>query len=107
MGSVTAPLVALVAVGLLALLLRWACAPGRSLVARTPRRGAPTDYGLLVPVATPADMATGRAWCALLAGHGVRASLAYTQAGLRVLVWPDEADTARRLLGAGGRAPGD
>src|SRR3954454_18028294 len=51
------PVVAFAMVGLLVLLLRWAFSRGSSLVAAPPRPGAPDDYGLLVPVASPASFA--------------------------------------------------
>lgn len=96
---VFAPLVAFAAVGVLALLLRWAFGHGTSVVAIPVRPGRPDDYGLLVPVAAPADDAAGEALRRRLSEHGVRVTLARTRDGTRVLVFPDDADLARRLLG--------
>jgi hypothetical protein len=96
------PLVALAALGLLMLLLRWTFRRGHSLVAPRPRAGAPDDYGLLVPVAAPATFAEAELIRARLVGQGLRATLAPTTEGPRVLVFADEARMARALL----RGPG-
>jgi hypothetical protein len=85
-------------VGVLALLLRWAFGHGRSLVAPRPRPGHPEEYGLLVAVAVPDDPAAGEAAVRRLAAAGVRATLAPTKDGLRLMVFADDADHARRLL---------
>jgi hypothetical protein len=92
------PAIALVAVALLVLLLRWTFRRGGSLVERTPRRGPASDYGLLVPVAAPATFAEAELIRARLVGHGVRATLAPTTDGPRVLVFREEAAVARALL---------
>jgi hypothetical protein len=90
----------LVLVGVLTLLLRWVWTPrrGRSLVPRTPRRGAPDEYGLLVPVAAPADDAETSRLTARLDRAGIRWTLVDTTQGRRLMVWPDSAPSARRLL---------
>ncbi|MFC1429895.1 hypothetical protein ACEZDB_04390 [Streptacidiphilus sp. N1-3] len=93
--------------GILVLLLRWTWSPrkGRSLVPRTPRRGAPDEYGLLVAVAAPADdTETGRL-TARLDAAGIRWTLVDTTQGRRLMVWPDAAPSARRLLRDTGAAP--
>jgi hypothetical protein len=92
------PVVAFAVVGLLALLLRWTFRRGGSLVAPRPRVGDPDDYGLLVPVAAPPSFAEAELIRARLEGVGIRATLAPTTQGPRVMVFPDEARTARALL---------
>jgi hypothetical protein len=92
------PVVAFAVVGLLALLLRWTFRRGGSLVAPRPKVGDPDDYGLLVAVASPATFAEAELIRARLVGQGIRATLAPTTQGPRVLVFPDEARTARALL---------
>jgi hypothetical protein len=84
----------------LVLLLRWTWTPrrGRSLVARTPRRGDPGEYGLLVPVAAPADAAESVRLTAVLESAGIRCTVVDTTQGPRLMVWPDSAASARRLL---------
>ena len=92
--------VPVVLVVVLVLLLRWTWTPrrGRSLAARTPRRGAPGEYGLLVPVAAPADAAESVRLTAVLDAAGIRCTLVDTTQGPRLMVWPDSAASARRLL---------
>ncbi len=86
--------------GILVAFLRWTWTPrrGRSLVPRTPRRGAPDEYGLLVAVAAPADDAETVRLTALLDAAGIRHTLVDTTQGPRLMVWPDSAPSARRLL---------
>ena len=92
------PLLAFGGLGLLVLLLRWAFGHGGSLVARPVRPGDPSDYGLLVPVAAPADYPEGERQRQALERAGLRATLAVTQSGPRVLVFPSDAQRARELL---------
>jgi hypothetical protein len=94
-----APLLAFALVGVLALILRWAFGHGPSLVARRPRAGRPDEYGLLVPVATPADHAEGAALVRRLTAHGLRVTMADTSDGPRLFVFADDAERARELLG--------
>jgi hypothetical protein len=97
-GAYLTLLVPLILIGLLVLILRWAFSRGHSLVARPPRSGSPSDYGLLVSVAAPTGAAAGEELCRLLADNGIQATLASTRAGLRLMVWPADVGRARRLL---------
>ncbi|GAB3677993.1 hypothetical protein [Angustibacter aerolatus] len=92
------PLIAFVAVGVLVLLLRWTYRRGRSVVERPARRGGQGEYGLLVPVAEPATFAEAELIRSRLAASGVRATLAPTTDGPRVMVFGDDARVARALL---------
>lgn len=92
------PIVAFAVVGILVLLLRWTFQRGHSLVASPARRGAPSDYGLLVAVAAPTTFAEAELIRARLQGHGVRATLAPTTEGPRVLVFGQDAALARALV---------
>jgi hypothetical protein len=94
------PLFALLAFGILVLLLRWAFARGSSVVAAPPRTGRPEEYGLLVPVATPGSYVEGEVLRRRLVAAGLRATLAQTVEGPRVLVFPDDEARARQVLGA-------
>lgn len=105
LAYVAEPLVALLVVGLLVLLLRWTFRRGRSLVAAAPRTGGERDYGLLEPVASPATFVEAEMMRALLADHGVRATLAPTTDGPRVLVFAEEARAARAVLKGPQRSP--
>jgi hypothetical protein len=96
------PIVAGVLVGVFALILRWAFRRGSSVVAAPPRPGAADDYGLLVPVAFPSTYVEGELLRRRLEDGGVRANLASTLDGPRVLVWPQDEAQARQVL-AGGR----
>ena len=94
-----APLVALAVVGLLVLLLRWTFGHGKSLVTRRPVSGAPGEYGLLVVVSEPASFDEAEVQRRRLADAGIRATLAPTTEGPRVLVFPEDEGVARALLG--------
>lgn len=94
----TEPLMALLVVGLLVLLLRWTFRRGRSLVESPPRQGSERDYGLLVPVAAPSTFVEAELMRAALVDHGVRATLAPTTDGPRVLVFAEEERAARAVL---------
>ena len=95
------PIVAVALVGILALILRWAFRRGSSVVAAPPQPGSAAEYGLLVPVASPTTYIEGEILRQRLEERGVRANLATTLDGPRVLVWPDDAEKARRVLATG------
>jgi hypothetical protein len=99
------PLLALAAVGVLALLLRWAFGSGKSVVERRPKVGAEGEYGLLVPVAEPATFVEAELMRRRLVDAGLRATLAPTTDGPRVLVFPEDLKSARLVLRAGGHTP--
>lgn len=95
------PLVAIALVGIFAVILRWAFRRGSSVVAAPPRPGTDDDYGLLVPVAAPPSYVEGEILRRLLEDQGVRANLATTLDGPRVMVWPIDEAHARRVLASG------
>jgi hypothetical protein len=92
------PVLALGVVGVLALLLRWAFSSGRSVVERRPTVGRPGEYGLLVPVAEPPTFVEAEIMRRRLAEAGLRATLAPTTDGPRVLVFPEDVKAARVVL---------
>jgi hypothetical protein len=94
------PGVALLVVGVLALLLRWAFSHGSSVVERRPRAGHEDEYGALVPVAAPDTVIEAEMLRLRLVDAGIRATTATTVDGPRVLVFPEEARTARAVLRA-------
>jgi hypothetical protein len=96
------PVVALVVVAALALVLRWASRRGGSVVAGPPRPGQPEAYGMLVPIASPTGPAHAGRVERRLASAGISCTVAHTTAGLRVLVWPGQAEVARRVLAEDG-----
>ena len=92
------PLLVIGGFGLIVLLLRWTYTPGRSVVARRPRQGAPGEYGLLVPVAAPSTMIEGEMQRLHLLESGIRGTLVTTTEGPRLMVFEPEAAIARELL---------
>jgi hypothetical protein len=92
------PGLALLVVGVLALLLRWTFSHGSSLVERRPQAGHEDEYGALVPVAAPGSIVEAEMLRLKLVDAGIRATMARTIDGPRVLVFPEEARTARALL---------
>jgi hypothetical protein len=92
------PLVSLLMLGVLTFLLRWTFARGRSLVARPGRRGAPGDYGLLVAVADPPTAIEAEIMRRRLEAAGVRATVAPTTLGPRIMVFGADEPRARAVL---------
>jgi hypothetical protein len=91
-------------VGVLALVLRWVMptrptrpTPPSAAAARLKARRQ-RDYGLLVAVAAPGDETEAEYVRATLARFGIRTTLARADAGLRVLVFPEDAARARSVL---------
>ena len=95
------PIVAVALVGLFAVILRWAFRRGSSVVAAPPRPGSAAEYGLLVPVASPGTYVEGEILRRRLEDQGLRANLASTLEGPRVLVWPADVERARAVLASG------
>jgi hypothetical protein len=95
------PIMAFVFLGIMILLLRWAFGRGASVVAAPPRPGQADDYGLLVPVATPPSYVEGEMIRRSLEDAGIKATLAQTLDGPRVMVWPGDESRARAKLNAG------
>jgi hypothetical protein len=93
------PLTAFAVVGVLVLLLRWAFS-GRStsLVARRPVAGHSEEYGLLVPVASPATFVEGELLRQQLEDAGLRATLVPTADGPQVMVFADSERIARAII---------
>ncbi|ABS02761.1 hypothetical protein FHR75_000836 [Kineococcus radiotolerans] len=92
------PTIALVAVAVLVLLLRWTFSHGRSLVERRPQRGTSEEYGLLEVVSSPSTFVEAEVQRQTLLAAGIRATLAPTTEGPRVMVFPKEAGLARQVL---------
>ncbi len=93
-----APALAFLAVLLLIGVLRWGFSSGGSLIARPAQRGPSESYGLLVAVAEPATVAAGERSRDQLLAAGIRATLAQTDEGLRLMVFDGDLDRARRAL---------
>jgi hypothetical protein len=93
------PIMAFVFLGIMIVLLRWAFRRGVSVVAAPPRPGPADEYGLLVPIATPPNYVEGEMLRRRLEDAGIRATLAQTLDGPRVMVWPGDEVKARACLG--------
>ena len=92
------PAMSFLVVGVLALLLRWAFGHSKSLVDRPARPGRPSDYGLLVAVAASNTYLQGEVLRRTLDDAGVRATLATTTDGPRLMVFASDEAKARRVL---------
>ena len=95
----SALLTSVAVVGVLALILRWAFSGRpRSLVERRPKAGSPTEYGLMVAIASPGTFIEGEMDRARLEAAGIKAQLVTTTSGPRLMVMEDDESRARALL---------
>jgi len=92
------PIIAFAAIGVLSLVLRWAFTRGGSLVERRAASGPEAEYGLLVSVASPATYVQGELLRQSLLDAGLKATLAQTDEGPRLMVFRADEAAARRLL---------
>jgi len=95
------PIIGLLAIGLMVLVLRWAFARGKSVVERPSTKGSPKDYGMLIPIASPADYIQGEMLRRRLMDSGIKATLATTTEGPRILIWPADEKRAQSILSRG------
>lgn len=92
------PVLALFALGGLALVARWASQTGTSLIERPSRQGSAEEYGLMIPVATPANARASHDVAARLTAAGLRCREVTTTEGPRVMVWAEDVAQARAVL---------
>jgi len=93
------PIVALIGIGSMIMVLRWAYARGGSVVAAPAKPGPSDSYGLMVCVSSPPNYAEGEMVRRKLEDCGIRANLAQTTEGPRVMVWlADENKAIATLL---------
>ena len=92
------PLLAFGGIAVMVVILRWSSRRGASVVAPPPKAGADSEYGLLVPVASPPNYIEGEMLRRRLEAGGLRATLAQTLDGPRLMVWPADEEKARALL---------
>jgi len=86
------------AVGILALILKWAFARGKSVVERTPRIGGEDEYGALVVVASPNNHIEGEILRLKLVDAKIKATLTQTKDGPRLFVFANDEKIARAIL---------
>lgn len=94
------PVMAVVVLVALVIILRWAFSRGQSVVAPPAQPGPETEYGMLVSIAEPRTEEEAGVLQASLRRAGIRCSVARTTDGLRVMVWPADADRAQGVLRA-------
>jgi hypothetical protein len=92
------PIVALVGIGAMVLVLRWAYSRGSSVVAAPGKSGPSDSYGLLVCVASATNYAEGEMIRRALEDRGIKANLAQTTDGPQIMVWPKDEGRARDAL---------
>lgn len=88
-------------IGIMIFVLRWAFARGSSVVERPAKQGNPNEYGLLTPIASPNNYIEGEVMRRSLVDAGIRASLAQTNDGPRIMVWPADVTNAQKILKSG------
>ena len=86
------------AVGVLALILKWAFARGKSVIERTPKIGGEDEYGSLVVVASPDNHIEGEILRLKLVDAKIKATLTQTKDGPRVFVFASDEKIARAIL---------
>ena len=92
------PAIAAIAILGLMLVSRWMTGQQGSLIERPARTGAPEEYGLMIPVASPRNAAAADRMRAQLGRAGVDSRSVETTEGLRVMVWAEDVARARALL---------
>jgi len=91
------PMLGMLAVGVLALVLRWSHQPPKADGGRS-RAAAVGDHGMLVPVVSVPDEGDAREKARRLAEIGIQATVSPIRAEHLVLVWPWQAQAARDCL---------
>ena len=86
------------AVGILALILKWAFARGKSVIERTPKIGGEDEYGSLVVVASPNNHIEGEILRLKLVDSKIKATLTQTKDGPRLFVFASDEKIARAIL---------
>jgi hypothetical protein len=86
------------AVGILALILKWAFARGKSVIERTPKIGRDDEYGALVVIASPNNHIEGEMLRLQLVNAQIKATLTQTKDGPRLFVFARDEKIARAIL---------
>ena len=86
------------AVGILALILKWAFVRGKSVIERTPKIGGEDEYGSLVVVASPNNHIEGEILRLKLVDAKIKATLTQTKDGPRLFVFASDEKIARTIL---------
>lgn len=93
------PLVALLGMGVFVGILRWAFSSKRtSLVARPGQSGSADSYGMLVVVTAPDTFIEAEIERLKLRDAGIKATVANTTDGPRLMVFPGDLGRAAKVL---------
>jgi NADH:ubiquinone oxidoreductase subunit H len=95
------PIIGFLGLGAMVLILRWAFRRGGSLVERPITPSHPSDYGLLVSVAGAHNYIEAEILRKTVEDAGIRVTLANTDHGPRIMVWPADEQNARQALSRG------
>lgn len=104
-STILSPIVALAAVGLIVLMCRWVFSTShrdqrtaqRQL--REAQQASAGDYGLLVPVSSAPTREDAEVLRSVLQSHGIRGTVAADGDAASVLVFRDDVERARSLVG--------
>jgi hypothetical protein len=96
--AVLEPVLGLCLLVVVVFLMRWTFSGGKSLISRPPRPGKEDEYGLLTPVHVPESAAEAERCRLRLAEEGITATVATTTDGIRLMVFPEDAERAREIL---------
>ncbi|MEJ6607690.1 MAG: hypothetical protein QNL07_03125 [Candidatus Planktophila sp.] len=86
------------AVAILALILKWAFARGKSVIERRPKIGSDDQYGTLVAVASPNTHIEGEILRQKLIAAKIKATLTQTSDGPRLFVFARDKNIALAIL---------
>ena len=79
-------------------ILKWSSKRGGSLIAKPTTPGRMDDYGLLSAVSAPPTVIEAEILKRTLLDAGIRSTVALTNEGPRVMVWPADENNAREVL---------
>ena len=92
------PAVVLFGILFFVVVLKWSSKRGGSLISKPTRPGRMDDYGMLVAVSAPPTVIEAEILKRTLVDAGIRATVALTNEGPRVMVWPENEDEAVQIL---------
>jgi len=92
------PLVAFIGLGIMILILRWAFGGRKSLIERSVTTDHSSNYGLMKVAASPPNLIEGEMQRRALIDAGLRANLANTLDGPKLMVWPEDLAKAKKIL---------
>jgi len=79
-------------------ILKWSSKRGGSLISKPTKPGRMDDYGLLTAVSAPPTVIEAEILKRTLIDAGIRDTVALTNEGPRVMVWPVDEENASKIL---------